>query len=70
MTATTTDRVDQIIAFEQGDLDAEGTLALFAGLIADGTAWDLQGSYGRTADFLIRNGIISADGEILRDLAD
>ena len=62
--------VDQIIAFEQGDLDAEGTLALFADLVASGQAWTLQGSYGRTAASLIEQGWISDRGEILRDVGE
>lgn len=57
--------VDKIIAFEQGELDNDGVLELFAGLIASGLAWQLQGSYGRTARDLIEGGFISAEGEVL-----
>lgn len=50
------DQLTQMIAWEQGDLDAEGTLALFQGLIDSGLAWKLQGCYGRTAKALIEGG--------------
>lgn len=50
------DQVDKIMAFEQGDLDFEGTVELFQDLIDSGLAWQLQGSYGRMANSLIENG--------------
>jgi hypothetical protein len=50
------DQVDKIIAFEQGDLDEEGTIQLFQELIDSGLAWQLQGSYGRMARNLIEAG--------------
>jgi hypothetical protein len=64
VTPTGRDIVDLIIAFEQGDLEPEGILELFAELIATGTCWSLQGSYGRYAKRLIENGLITPDGEI------
>jgi len=54
------DYLDAIIAFEQGDLDEEGTIALFQRLIDNGQAWNLQGSYGRTAHHLIEAGLCTA----------
>jgi len=54
------DQVDKIIAFEQGDLDEEGIIELFQELIDSGLAWQLQGSYGRMANALIRNGYCEA----------
>jgi hypothetical protein len=54
--------VAQIIDYENGDLDYDETIDLFAQLIADGSVWILQGHYGRTARQLIENGIIDADG--------
>jgi hypothetical protein len=49
-------QLDKIIAFEQGDLDEEGTIELFQELIDSGLAWQLQGSYGRMAQNLIKAG--------------
>lgn len=60
--------IDLIMRFEQGETSGEETLALFADLIKSGTAWQLQGSYGRTANQLISAGYISPQGEIT-DLA-
>ena len=56
--------IDLIIAFESGELDDMQTLELFAGLIKSGSAWSLQGSYGRTAASLIDSGFITTDGKI------
>lgn len=52
------DLVDQIIAYESGDLDDAGTVALFQDLVNSGMAWQLQGSYGRTAAAMLDAGII------------
>ena len=49
-------QIDKIIAFEQGELDFEATIELFQELIDSGMAWQLQGSYGRTARALIDEG--------------
>lgn len=49
---------DQIIAYEEGELDEEEVDALFAALIESGLVWQLQGSYGRTAVELIAAGRI------------
>jgi hypothetical protein len=48
--------IDKIIAYEEGTLDEGETIALFQTLIDTGTAWILQGSYGRTAAALIEAG--------------
>ena len=50
------DQLDQIIAYEQGDLSEEDTIALFQSLIDSGVVWRLQGHYGRTARRLIEAG--------------
>jgi hypothetical protein len=60
--------VDMIIDYESGELEAEATLELFAGLVKNGMAWTLQGSYGRMAESLIRQGYISTSGEVLKAL--
>lgn len=51
--------VSQIIDFEQGLLDDDATIALFQELVDSGLAWQLQGSYGRTARALIEAGLVS-----------
>lgn len=58
--------VDKIIAFENGELDSDGVLDLFAGMIASGLVWSLQGTYGRVANDLIEDGWISPEGEVLK----
>jgi len=52
-------QIDKIIAFENGELDNEQTIQLFQELIDSGMAWSLQGSYGRTAKYLIDAGYCS-----------
>jgi hypothetical protein len=54
-----------IMSFEADELEIDDILDLFATLIRSGMAWTLQGSYGRTAQGLIDEGIISREGEIL-----
>lgn len=45
--------VNDIIAYEQGDLSDEDTIKMFQAMINDGSVWGLQGHYGRTAQALI-----------------
>lgn len=42
---------------EEGDLSEEETIEMFQKMIDDGSAWTLQGCYGRTAKALIDAGL-------------
>ena len=49
--------VNKIIDYELGVLDSDSVIELFQELINNGMAWTLQGSYGRTARYLIEEGL-------------
>ena len=48
--------VQDIIDYENGDMDWDRIVNMFQKLIDSGQAWTLQGSYGRMAQRLIENG--------------
>jgi len=50
--------IDQIIAYENGDLSEDDTICLFQRLVDTGLAWELQGHYGRTAKEFINSGLV------------
>jgi hypothetical protein len=52
------DVTSAIIAYEQGELSNDEIIELFQYLVDTGLAWSLQGSYGRTARYLIDEGYI------------
>ena len=56
--------VDNIIAYEQGELSDQEVVRLFADLVRSGMAWSLQGSYGRTATALIKEGWFDREGNL------
>lgn len=56
--------VEHIIAYESGELSEDATVALFQELIDSGLAWQLQGSYGRTAQRLLDAGLCRREREV------
>jgi hypothetical protein len=51
--------VDKIIAYESGEMSEDEVIAFFQELVDSGLAWQLQGSYGRTAMALIEAGLVT-----------
>jgi hypothetical protein len=51
------DTLSTLIRYEEGDLTYDETLEFFQHLIDTGLAWQLQGHYGRTAAYLISEGL-------------
>jgi hypothetical protein len=62
------DLVGYMMSFEAGELGDQKTIELFSVLIKNGTAWSLQGSYGRFAKALIEAGYLSNKGDILKEV--
>jgi len=52
--------INQIIAYENGELTEDEIVTLFQKLVNTGQAWTLQGHYGRTATALIEAGLVTA----------
>ena len=50
------DMIDQIIRYENGEMEENEIVSFFQKLIDNGMAWTLQGHYGRTATALIEMG--------------
>lgn len=57
-------QIDLIIQYENGELDDQQIVFLFADLVQTGQAWLLQGHYGRTAKRLIEAGWIDKKGNV------
>ena len=51
--------VDNITKYEAGEMSDDDTLSFFQELVNTGMIWELQGHYGRTAIYLIENGLIT-----------
>lgn len=57
--------INDIIAYESGELNDEETLDLFQRLVDNGMAWTLQGHYGRAAAELIEARMITDTHNVL-----
>ena len=57
------DMVSKIIQYEAGNMNAEETIEFFQELIDSGMAWTLQGHYGRTAAYLIKESLCKKSEE-------
>ena len=66
-TALNPDLVNQIMQYEDGGMDQDEIVEFFQGLIDSGTIHHLQGSYGRVAEQLIRQGLCHRRGQSASD---
>jgi len=53
------DLTTRIIEYESGEMEETRVIELFQDLVNNGLAWQLQGSYGRMAMALIREGYVT-----------
>jgi hypothetical protein len=51
--------VDQLIAYEEGQITGDEEIAFFEHLVETGTCWRLEGHYHRVAATLIEAGLIN-----------
>ena len=56
--------IDLLIKFENGELEDDAIIEMFAQLIASGKVWHLQGAYGRAAHALMEAGYIDTYGHV------
>lgn len=57
------DTVENIIAWEAGELSPKQEVEFFSELVKGGLAWQLQGMYGRHATWMIRQGLLDDAGD-------
>jgi len=57
--------VGTVVEYESGELTEEETIEFFQELVDTGLAWQLQGSYGRTAMDLLRDGYLETPSEVV-----
>ena len=55
--------VQDIIDYENGEMEFDRIVEMFQTLINTGYAWSLQGHYGRTAQSLIDDGYCTYPGQ-------
>jgi hypothetical protein len=55
--------IDKIIDYENGSTTEEQDIEMFQEMVDDGSVWQLQGSYGRTAMAMIKAGLITTPAE-------
>ena len=55
--------VDQLIAYEEGQITQDEEVAFFKHLVETGACWQLQGHYQRVAATLIEAGLIKLPEE-------
>lgn len=62
------DLIEKVMAYEMGMMETnEEIIEFYQELVDTGTAWSLQGHYGRTARDLIGMGLITYDSEAGED---
>jgi hypothetical protein len=52
--------VDQLIAYEEGQITGDEEIAFFERLVQTGTCWQLQGHYQRMGATLIEAGLVNS----------
>ena len=59
--------VNDVIAYENGEMDESEAIEFFQGMINSGVVWQLQGAYGRTAMSLIEVGACLSASDFAED---
>lgn len=57
-----TPTINEILAYENGEMTQDDVVSFFQRLVDSGLAWKLQGSYGRAAHHLIKEGLVFLPG--------